>query len=233
MASSAVTPSSAAPYPVLVGTATTGAGVRPPTTLARAPSMPAMTTTASAMARVSSSARSRCSPATPQSVSWVGAKPSAPSTAVHSVATGRSAVPAVMTTTMPVLEGAGRKTTVERDPLSATAPGPKPSATAAAVTAFTCASVARVEQDRAVGLREELFDDGRTVLRRLARAVDGFGDAEAQVAVMVHPGEPQVRIGEAAQLPDGVVRRAASGRDVFDERAKRGSVHDLLYPAQL
>ena len=89
------------------------------------------------------------------------------------------------------------------------------------------------QQDRAVGRREELLDDGRTVLGRLARAVDGFGHAEAQVAVMVHPGEPQVGVGQAAQLPDGVVRRAAAGGDVFDERAKRGSVHDLLYPAQL
>ena len=65
---------------------------------------------------------------------------------MHSVATGRSAVPAVMTTTAPVLEGAGRKTTVERDPLSATSPWPKPRAAAAALTAFTCASVARVSR---------------------------------------------------------------------------------------
>jgi hypothetical protein len=50
---------------------------------------------------------------------------------------------------------------------------------------------------------------------------------------MVDPGEPQVREGEATQLPDGVVRRAASGRDIFDEGAERGGVHDLLYPAQL
>ena len=75
-----------------------------------------------------------------------GREPSAPSTAMHSVATGRSAVPAVMTTTVPVRDGAGRKTTVASDPLSATAPGPKPSAVAAAVTAFTWGSVARVSR---------------------------------------------------------------------------------------
>ena len=50
---------------------------------------------------------------------------------------------------------------------------------------------------------------------------------------MVHPGEPQVRVGEAAQLADGVVGRAAARSDLFDERTQRGSVHDLLYPAQL
>src|SRR6202008_4311453 len=41
IASSAVTPSSDAPYPTDVGTAITGAATSPPTTLARAPSMPA------------------------------------------------------------------------------------------------------------------------------------------------------------------------------------------------
>ena len=56
---------------------------------------------------------------------------------------------------------------------------------------------------------------------------------EAQVAVMVDPGEPEVGVGQPAQLPHGVVGRAVARGDLFDERAKRGSVHDLLYPAQL
>ena len=119
-----------------------------------------------------------------------------------------------MTTTVPVLEGAGRKTTVERGPLSATSPWPKPRAARRGGDSLHLRLGRPGEQDRAVGLGEELFDDGRTVFGRLAGAVDGFGYAEAQVAVMVHPGEPQVRVGEAAQLPDGIVRRAASGRDV-------------------
>jgi hypothetical protein len=51
--------------------------------------------------------------------------------------------------------------------------------------------------------------------------------------VMVHPRKPQVRVGEAAELPDGIVGRAASGRHVFNKSAERGSVHELLYPAQL
>ena len=48
IARSAVTPANDDPYPVLVGTATTGAPLSPPTTLASAPSMPATTTIASA-----------------------------------------------------------------------------------------------------------------------------------------------------------------------------------------
>ena len=50
---------------------------------------------------------------------------------------------------------------------------------------------------------------------------------------MVDAGEPEVGIRQAAQLPHGVVGRALARSDLFDERAKRGSVHDLLYPAQL
>src|ERR1700722_4627165 len=146
MVSSAVTPSSAAPYPVLVGTATTGAGVNPPTTLANAPSMPAITTTASAMAMVSISARSRCSPATPQSTRRVGSKPSAVRTATHSVATGKSAVPAVITATVPGRCVAARNTTVANGPLSETVPGPWPSEAPTAETALTCASVALVNR---------------------------------------------------------------------------------------
>ena len=185
------------------------------------------------MASVSTSASRRCNPATPQSVSCVAEKPSAPSTAMHSVATGRSAVPAVMTTTDPALGGAGRNTTVARDPLSATAPGPNPSAAAGGGDRLHLRLGRPCEQDGPVRRPEELSDHGRTMLRRLPGSVDGFGDAEAKVAVMVHPGEPQVRIGQAAQLPDGVVGRAAPGGNVFDECAKRGSVHELLYPAQL
>ena len=104
---------------------------------------------------------------------------------------------------------------------------------AAAMTALTWSSVARVSRTGFVGRREKLVDDGGAVLGGLAWSVDGLGHPEAEVAVMVHPGEPEVGVGQTAELPDGVVRRAAAGGDVFDECAKRGSVHDLLYPAQL
>ena len=100
MASRAVTPPSPAPYPpTLVGTATTGAGSRPPTTLASAPSMPATTTMASAACSSSRWASSRCSPATPASATRAAPNPKARRVDWHSSATTRSAVPAVTTTT--------------------------------------------------------------------------------------------------------------------------------------
>ena len=46
---SAACPPSATPYPTDVGTAITGISTKPPTTLARAPSIPATTTTADAL----------------------------------------------------------------------------------------------------------------------------------------------------------------------------------------
>jgi hypothetical protein len=123
-----------------------------------------------------------------------------------------------MTTTAPALGGVGRKTT-ERG--------------AGSGHRLHLRLGRPCEQDRASGRREELFDYRRTVLRCLSGSVDGLRHAQAQVAVVVHPGEPQVRIGKAPQLPNGVVGRAAPPGNVVDERAKRGSVHDLLYPAQL
>ncbi len=88
IASSAVTPSSAEPYPTLVGTATTGAPVRPPMTLANAPSMPAITITASAEMISSSRASSRCRPATPTSIDEFGIDAIGPQRGDHLVGDG-------------------------------------------------------------------------------------------------------------------------------------------------
>ncbi len=232
MVNNAVTPSSAAPYPVLVGTATTGAGVSPPTTLASAPSMPAITTTASAMAMVSASARRRCRPATPQSVSLVGSNPSARRTASHSVAIGRSAVPAVSTTTEPGRSDAGRNTTVEKVPLSAMAPGPAPLAVGDGRGRLDLGLAGSGEEHRPAAAIEQLLDHRGAVFRGLARSVDGLGYAEAQVALEVHAGEAEVRVGQPAQLTHCVVGRAGARSDLFDQQTKGRSVHDLLYPAQ-
>src|SRR4051794_15014437 len=113
MAKSAVTPSSAAPYPAEVGTATTGAGVRPPTMLASAPSIPATTITMSALNSSSVTASSRCTPATPTSLMRTASMPLAHNVVAHSSATGRSAVPAVMTSTRSDRGAFGRHTTIE------------------------------------------------------------------------------------------------------------------------
>ena len=50
--------------------------------------------------------------------------------------------------------------------------------------------------------------------------------------MVIHPGEAQVGVGEAPQLAHRIVGRATARGDVVDERAQRGIVHDLLYPAQ-
>ena len=64
---SAANPSNDAPYPIDVGTATTGTSTSPPTTLASAPSMPAITMTTDALSNIARLWRSRWIPATPTS----------------------------------------------------------------------------------------------------------------------------------------------------------------------
>jgi hypothetical protein len=82
------------------------------------------------------------------------------------------------------------------------------------------------EQDRALaGLRQELGDDGGAVLRGLARPVDRLGEALAQGAVMVDPGEAEVRVRQAAQGRDGVVRRDGAGPHAVEEGPQRVFVH--------
>src|SRR6478609_42637 len=101
MASSAATPPKEAPYPTLVGTATRGTPVRPPTTLGSAPSMPATTTRQSAPANRSRASSSRCRPATPTSSIRVTPAPWTAAVSAASAATGASEVPALITATRP------------------------------------------------------------------------------------------------------------------------------------
>ena len=101
MPSSADSPPKLAPYPMLVGTAMTGARTRPPTTLGNAPSMPATAMTTRAASRRSRSASSRCSPATPASYTVSTRLPRASAATRASSATGRSDVPAATTRTRP------------------------------------------------------------------------------------------------------------------------------------
>ncbi len=68
MPSSAARPPNDAPYPTLVGTATSGTPVSPPTTDGSAPSIPATTMRQSASSNSSFAASNRCTPATPTSV---------------------------------------------------------------------------------------------------------------------------------------------------------------------
>ena len=107
IASRAATPPNEAPYPTLVGTATSGTPVRPPTTDGRAPSMPATTTRQSAASRRSRTASSRWRPATPTSSITSAAAPCTRMLSAASAATGASLVPAETTATVPRASGNG------------------------------------------------------------------------------------------------------------------------------
>src|SRR5437879_5488237 len=105
--SSAAMPPNEAPYPTLVGTAITGTGTSPPTTLGSAPSMPATTMIAAALRSSSVCARMRWMPATPTSVNRATRLRSARAVTAASSATGRSLVPAVTIRTVPRPVGSG------------------------------------------------------------------------------------------------------------------------------
>ena len=108
MVSSAATPPNEAPYPTLVGTATSGTPVSPPTALGNAPSIPATTTRQSAASRTSFDASNRWMPATPTSVTRVTPAPLTRAVNAASAATGPSDVPAATTQTVPHSTGSGR-----------------------------------------------------------------------------------------------------------------------------
>src|SRR5690349_17125098 len=99
MASIGVNPPRLAPYPTEVGTANTGQGTSPPTTLGSAPSMPAIATTAQERWSIDTCGSSRCNPATPTSLRRKQGVAIACKVAEASSATGRSEVPAQTTVT--------------------------------------------------------------------------------------------------------------------------------------
>jgi len=93
---------------------TTGRSTRPPTTLGRAPSIPATTTRARASRRRSAWCRRRCSPATPTSARCSTRAPIMRAVRVASSATGRSLVPALRTSTRPSPSRGSRSTHTAR-----------------------------------------------------------------------------------------------------------------------
>src|SRR5439155_458771 len=105
--SSAAIPPKDAPYPTLVGTAMTGTDTSPPTTLGRAPSIPATTMITAALRSASVWVSTRCSPAIPTSVRRATRFRSARAVTAASSATGRSLVPAVTMRIVPRPVGSG------------------------------------------------------------------------------------------------------------------------------
>src|SRR5699024_9486364 len=107
MVDSAARPPSATPYPTEVGRATTGALICPATTVGRAPSIPAATTTQAASRSSGRRESRRCRPAIPMSASSRVGRPGWRAVSSASRATGRSLVPAQATTTRPPVGSGG------------------------------------------------------------------------------------------------------------------------------
>ena len=139
------------------------------------------------------------------------------SVAAHSSATGRSAVPAVASTTASGRGAAWRQATGRAGALAAGVAGQGGGGLGV---------VGPGEQDRAVaGLVEQLGDDRRALGRRLAGPVDGLGHALAQRPVVVDPGEAEVGVGQAPQPGDGLVGRQGAAAHVVDQAPEGGFVH--------
>src|SRR6476646_1714865 len=146
MASSAATPPRDAPYPTLVGTATSGTPVSPPTTDGSAPSIPATTTRQSAAASRSRTPSSRCRPATPTSSIRSTLEPCTRTVSAASAATGASDVPALTTATVPRAVGIGPRVT-------ARATGSIPASGRARATDASASSDSRVASTARSGCR--------------------------------------------------------------------------------
>src|SRR5882724_7480992 len=95
----AAVPPKPVPYPTLVGTAITGAATSPPTSVGKAPSIPATTMITFAEFRASRAASNRCTPATPTSYKRSVRLPNAAAVTAASSDTETSAVPAQTTST--------------------------------------------------------------------------------------------------------------------------------------
>ena len=182
----AATPPNEAPYPTLVGTATSGTPVRPPTTDGRAPSMPATTTRQSATASRSRTASSRCRPATPTSSIRSTAAPCTRTVSAASAATGASEVPALTIATVPRGSGSGPSVTA-RATRSVAASG------SARATTSRASGIEAGGQDGAVGVPlVQGAQDRDHLVGRLAGAVDDLGITGPGGAVEVDAGEAEV-----------------------------------------
>ena len=86
------------------------------------------------------------------------------------------------------------------------------------------------EQHRSGARIEQLGDDRRALLGRLARAVHRLGATLAQRAVVVDAGEAEIGVRQAPQPCDRVVRRHRAGADVVEQTPEGRFVH-VTYPA--
>ena len=149
---------------------------------------------------------------------------------MHSSATGRSAVPAVSTSTRPVRSGAGRQ--VEGGQPAACRRSTAPVARRPApLAAAAWSGSARVSRTGPPGSSEQLDHYPGALLGGLPGAVDGLGQPLAQRPVMIDPGEAEVGEGQPPQAAHGVVGRACARGHVVEQLAELRLVHQAHYPA--
>ena len=134
----------------------------------------------------------------------------------HSSATGRSAVPAVTTRTR---SGRGAPAATRAWCLAVRRPG------CGRAPRLACSGVGPGQQHGCRAGVEQLGDDGRALLRGLARAVHRLGHSLAQRPVVVDPGEAEIGVGQAAQRRDGVVGRDRAGAHVVEQPPDGCLVH--------
>ena len=67
--------------------------------------------------------------------------------------------------------------------------------------------------------------DGRHLLDRLPLAENHLGEALSQGSMVVHPGKPQVLVGQMAELRRGRVRRRLAHTNLFQQLEKCFSIH--------
>ena len=218
MPSRAARPPNEAPYPTLVGTATSGTPVRPPTTEGSAPSMPATTTRQSAAASRSRTASSRCRPGHADVVDAVHAG------AVHADGErglggdGGVGGAGAMTATVPRGAGSGPRVTA-RATRSSAASGSARGDHVEGLVGEPGGEHGAVGVPLVQGAQDR--DD---LLGGLAGAVDDLGVAGARRAVDVDAGEAEVGdAGVGLVHAPHAIRRAGTAPAPAPAQARNGS----------
>ena len=217
--SSAARPWKLAPYPTLVGTATTGLATRPPTTDGRTPSMPAATTMTLAASRAPRASRIRCNPATPTSYRVSTRLPRIAAVTADSSATGMSEVPAETTSTRPTGRG-GRGAADDDGAAQRMIHSPR----GGSLHGSEHLGGGAGREEGAVALHDALRDGG-DLLDRLPFAEDHLREPLAQGAMVIHPGEAHVLVGQMAELLRRLFGRDLVGANVSQELQERLAIH--------
>ena len=79
-----------------------------------------------------------------------------------------------------------------------------------------------------VGPGGQRREDAPDLLQALARTEHHFGETLAELAVMVHPGEPQVFEGQGPEALYGCGHRQAPGLNLLQQLLQNFAIHGLF-----